>query len=85
MTLKKRMYVQSLSLAIFHCGKIPFKKHCHFCRGERKLKTPGFWVLGCFFFLFTWGVFSASATADNTSSFWQHNNIFLSVITSRDA
>lgn len=38
-----------------------------------------------FFFLFTWDVFSASATADNTSSFWQHNNIFLSVITSRDA
>lgn len=47
-------------------------------------KHQGFGLLG-FFFLFIWDVASASATADNTSSFWQHNNIFLSVITSRDA
>lgn len=64
--------MQSLSLAIFHCGRIPFKKHCHFCKGEGKWKIPGVWV--GFFFLLAWDV--ASATGDNTSSVWQHNNIF---------
>lgn len=75
--------MQSLSPTIFHCGMMSFKNHCHPGRGEKKRKTTGFW--GFLFFLFTWDVASSSTSADNISPFWQCNNIFLSVITSRDA
>jgi len=59
-----------------------FKNTVIFCRRERKWKTPA--TLFIYLFL-TWDVASASAAADSTSSFLQHNNIFLSIITSSNA
>lgn len=79
---KKRMYVQSLSFAVYFCGRT--FKNTIISLGEIGSRKHQRVCVFLFFPLFTWDIASASAADDSISSFWQHNSIFLNVITSGD-